>query len=153
MLRGKNAVGQVLKVSVEDPLYASYNSITYSLKVTTSSKAAVRKTVVMPTGNYVGSTVTTDFAVDQISAVENVEDNLKLTAYPNPSKDKFTIVLNENISKIAVSDLTGKQVEVIEKSYLAGDKLQLGENWKQGVYILTLTNRNGKSGSIKLTKE
>jgi chondroitin AC lyase len=153
MLRGKNAVGQVLKVSVEDPMYASYNSITYSLKVTTSSKAAVRKTVVMPTGNYLGSTVTTDFAIDQISAVENVEDNMKLTAYPNPSKDKFSIVINENISKIVVSDLIGKQVDIIEKSYLAGDNLQLGENWKQGVYILTLTNRNGRSRSIKLTKE
>jgi chondroitin AC lyase len=152
MLRGKNAAGQILKVSIEDPTYSA-NIINYSLKVTGRTVAAVSKTISLPTGNYVGSTVTSDFAIDQISAVENVEDNMKLTAYPNPSKDKFTITVSENISKIVVSDLTGKQVDVIQKSYLAGDKLQLGQNLKQGVYILTLTNTTGKLGKIKLTKE
>jgi len=65
MISGVIVAGNPIKVSVEDPLYTANNTITVTLQQNLT-KTLVSK---MPTGNYLGSTVTTTFLANEILPV------------------------------------------------------------------------------------
>lgn len=66
MVSGIIATGNQIKVSVEDPTYTASNAITVTLKLVGSTSPTKTLTTTMPTGNYLGSTVTTQFSTDLI---------------------------------------------------------------------------------------
>lgn len=153
ILSGKVVAGSTMKVSVGDPMYIANNVITLEIKKLNGGTSAGKVlTVAMPTGNYLGSTATSEFAFNEILSVNDHFANL-VKIYPNPSADTFMLTFDENISTMKVTDLSGKTIEVIEKDYLIGTKIQVGKKWKPGCYMLTLINEVGKKESIKLIKE
>jgi chondroitin AC lyase len=153
ILSGKVLTGGTLKVSVADPMYIANNVITLEIKKQNGGTPSGKiLTVAMPTGNYLGSTATTEFSFNEILIVNDHFASL-VKVYPNPSTDTFTLTADENISTMKVTDLSGKTIEMIEENYLSGTKIQVGKNWKSGCYMLTLINESGKKGVIKLIKE
>ncbi|WP_449401569.1 T9SS type A sorting domain-containing protein [Chryseobacterium wanjuense] len=69
-------------------------------------------------------------------------------AYPNPFVDTLHIEKAENVKKAVVTDLTGITVKTIENP---SSSLFLGEI-KSGMYILTLTMKDGSVKSMKTIK-
>lgn len=69
-------------------------------------------------------------------------------AYPNPFIDTLHIEKAENVKKAVVTDLTGITVKTVESP---SSSLFLGE-LKSGMYILTLTMKDGSVKSMKTIK-
>ncbi len=69
-------------------------------------------------------------------------------AYPNPFVDTLHIEKAENVKKAVVTDLTGVTVKTVENP---SSSLFLGEI-KSGMYILTLTMKDGSVKSMKTIK-
>lgn len=69
-------------------------------------------------------------------------------AYPNPFIDTLHIEKAENVKKAVVTDLTGITVKTVENP---SSSLFLGE-LKSGMYILTLTMKDGSVKSMKTIK-
>lgn len=69
-------------------------------------------------------------------------------AYPNPFIDALHIEKAENVKKAVVTDLTGITVKTVENP---SSSLFLGE-LKSGMYILTLTMKDGSVKSMKTIK-
>lgn len=83
-----------------------------------------------------------------------IETNqFNVIAYPNPSKNDFTIVvegaLNKKIS-IEVYDLLSRKVNYIESS--DGEPIQFGDNLLSGIYFILVSQDNNQK-TIKLIKE
>jgi len=153
ILSGSVVAGNTLKVSVGDPLYIANNVISLEIKKPNGGNAAGKVlTMTMPTGNYLGSTATSEFLFNEILTV-NDHFVSKVNVFPNPSADTFTLTVDENISMINVTDLSGRTIEVIEKDYFYGSKIEVGKAWKAGCYMLTFINESGNKGVIKLIKE
>lgn len=70
-------------------------------------------------------------------------------AYPNPFADTLYLEKAENVKKVTVADLSGVLVKVIENPSAA---LSLG-GIKSGMYILTLTMKDGSVKSMKTIKK
>jgi hypothetical protein len=69
-------------------------------------------------------------------------------AYPNPFVDTLYIEKAENVKKAVVTDLSGITVKTVENP---SSTLFLGE-LKSGMYILTLTMKDGSVKSMKTIK-
>lgn len=95
-----------------------------------------------------GSTITTGNACVTLgnSDFENVTS---ITIYPNPSTRIFNIVSQQNIS-VEIYDLLGKLV--YSQSLTNGTNSIDISNFNTGVYLLKVTDDNGKSESHKLIK-
>jgi hypothetical protein len=76
-----------------------------------------------------------------------------VTAYPNPSKNDFTIVVEGNLNKkiqVEVYDILSRKVNYIESS--DGEPIQFGDNLPSGAYFVIVTQENNQK-TIKLIKE
>lgn len=72
---------------------------------------------------------------------------LNFSLYPNPTNKTLTITSNHNIDKICITDILGKVYEAsINGSFL--DVAHL----KSGIYTITVTDVNGKTGHQKFVK-
>jgi len=89
LINGAMTPGNLIKVSVSDPNYVANNKITITLKQNLS-KALV---MIMPTGNYLGSTISTSFLADALLPVSLN----KLTA---KTQDKSVILSWSTASEI-----------------------------------------------------
>ena len=87
--------------------------------------------------------------------VYRVNDNslFDVIAYPNPSKNNFTIVVEDSHDKkiqIDVYDILSRKVSHIESS--DGEPIVFGENLPSGVYLV-LVSQDDNQKTIKLIKE
>ena len=82
-------------------------------------------------------------ATNEVSAKEK-----ERIAYPNPFIDTLYIEKSENVKKAVVTDLSGITVKTVENP---SSSLFLGE-LKSGMYILTLTMKDGSVKSMKTIK-
>lgn len=75
------------------------------------------------------------------------KNNIKL--YPNPFTDVLNISDATNVKSVSVSDVSGRLVRVIDNP---GSTLHLGE-LKQGMYLMSLTMKDGSKQTIKTIKK
>lgn len=81
------------------------------------------------------------------SDVKAEKKNIKL--YPNPFTDVVNITDAANVKSIVVSDISGRQLRVIDNP---ATSVHLGE-LKQGLYLLTLVMKDGSKQTIKTIKK
>ncbi|KPH11306.1 T9SS type A sorting domain-containing protein [Chryseobacterium sp. ERMR1:04] len=82
-------------------------------------------------------------------ATNEVKAEKQLVVYPNPFTDVLNIEKSDNIKRAVVTDLSGITVRTFENPSLG---LPL-ESLKTGVYILTLTLKDGTLKSTKIIKK
>lgn len=107
------------------------------------------------TTDYFG--VTRDATTPDIGASEflgtlgnnNFDFSSKLSIYPNPSNDVFSINSDAR-GEIVVYDLIGKTIKT-ENIDLGITKLDLS-NYPSGIYLMKMTNESNESKTIKLIK-
>ncbi|APY01367.1 alpha-amylase family glycosyl hydrolase [Lacinutrix venerupis] len=71
-----------------------------------------------------------------LSTIDNELDN-KLTLYPNPTKDTFSI--NKEISSLKVYDISGKLIKTFNGNFKIGHSFNVS-NISKGLYILKIDN-------------
>jgi hypothetical protein len=80
---------------------------------------------------------------NSLSIKENKQSLPLLTAYPNPSSEILTVSLNNNADGyLKITDVLGK---VILEEKISGTKKINVEEFKNGVYILSLTSNGTKT--------
>ncbi len=102
-------------------------------------------------GDYLGKCLPNCATPPVYKAIDTNQFNV--IAYPNPSKNDFTIVvegaLNKKIS-IEVYDVLSRKVNYIESS--DGEPIQFGDNLPSGIYFILVSQDNNQK-TIKLIKE
>ncbi|MGG5209611.1 T9SS type A sorting domain-containing protein [Chryseobacterium sp. MIQD13] len=91
-------------------------------------------------------TATVDTACLSTSEV-NTKDQMKI--YPNPFKDIITITDIEKVKSIQVFDTAGRMIKTIDN---LSEEIYLGD-LKSGLYILSLTMKDGGSARVKAIKK
>ena len=86
--------------------------------------------------------------------VEELADELKAVAMPNPSNTNFRVAIGgvNNVKepvRIIVTDMMGRVVET--RTTTAGQVILVGDRYKSGTYLLRLTQGN-KTKQLKLAK-
>lgn len=81
------------------------------------------------------------------SDVQATKNTIKL--YPNPFTDVLNISDAANVKSVAISDISGRLMKVIDNP---GSELRLGE-LKQGMYLVTLMMKDGSKQTIKTIKK
>jgi alpha-tubulin suppressor-like RCC1 family protein len=88
-----------------------------------------------------------------LSNTSFTKENVKV--YPNPYNESFKIAIpqfsSENVT-VKVYDLLGKTIEVLNLSVLELEKLELGNNYKSGVYTV-LVQQGGNLQALRIIKE
>ncbi len=76
------------------------------------------------------------------SGIEGISQ-IKFAMYPNPTTDIVTLELNDNVAKVAITDMLGKvifeQVEATGKTVIATG------NFSTGMYLVTIESNNQKA--------
>lgn len=70
-----------------------------------------------------------------VSVQELEPENSMLTVYPNPSNGVFSLIIEENVENIEISDLTGKIVKSMSNITQSQMEIDLSTQSK-GVYII-----------------
>jgi hypothetical protein len=87
--------------------------------------------------------------------VQEVNDELTVKAMPNPSSASFSVMVKTyNYTEpltMKVIDMAGRTVEV-RKSIAAGSLITLGAQYRQGIYLLEIT-QGGKKTQVRLVKQ
>jgi hypothetical protein len=91
---------------------------------------------------------------DKLTAVNKTNSNDYLKVYPNPVIDKFTVMLNsaDRLENIHICDVNGKSLlvkRVVDNSEFIIDI----SDYRQGVYLLKATLKNGKTSVVKIMKK
>lgn len=81
------------------------------------------------------------------SDVKSEKKSIKV--YPNPFTDVINIADAANVKSVSVSDVSGRLIRVIDNP---GSSIQLGE-LRQGMYLLTLTMKDGSKQTVKTVKK
>jgi hypothetical protein len=107
-----------------------------------------------PWGTPAGGRVTADFATTMQATSNSFLKGLKVTATPNPSSSRFTIITRSNSETaltVVVTDVQGRVVER-RQNIPANGTLQLGTQLHAGVYFVEVT-QDGKKQRLKLVKQ
>ncbi|WP_395047208.1 SBBP repeat-containing protein [Flavobacterium sp.] len=103
------------------------------------------------TSNWIANGgVTTGNTCSPFLSTSDFEYSSKLTVYPNPSSDIFTIN-SDTSGTIVVYDLIGKIIKT-ENLDLGITKLDLN-NYSSGIYLMKVTNDNNQTKTVKLIKQ
>ncbi len=92
-------------------------------------------------------------AAEIIATTPDVEQKFQITLHPNPfvSSFKLTIPNPDDILRIAIFDLVGRQVETIEHSAIS-NTMSVGASLKPGMYIVKIFGTN-EVKSFKVIKK
>lgn len=83
------------------------------------------------------------------TSIENSKEN-PISIYPNPTTDFVKIKTNNN-STVNIINLVGK---VVYNSNVSQNEISIDvSSWSAGIYIVNITNENGKKNSYKLIKQ
>jgi murein DD-endopeptidase MepM/ murein hydrolase activator NlpD len=100
---------------------------------------------------YQLQTVTHSFNVTGVLGLDE-EDFSTTSIYPNPFKNRVTVISKSMIQKATVTDVLGKTVSVISTSNEGIKEINL-ESLSKGMYFLTLEGNSNQHKIIKLIKE
>lgn len=87
-------------------------------------------------------------------ATDVADNELKTTAYPNPSNNQFTVNIrsgNKEKVSLQIMDITGKVIEARE-GVTPNQNLQVGGNLKAGVYFIKI-KQGAKNTELKIVKQ
>ena len=94
--------------------------------------------------------------IDGTLGVKNIQKEMDVNVYPNPSSTDFTVVLNvseRDTYRIEVTNALGQLVETMKFSSVGENRKQLQMREQQaGVYFLTVYSSSGKE-TVKLIKQ
>lgn len=110
--------------------------------VTVFSEAKVASEPRIYAQSFTNATLTTE-------NIENIESVILL--YPNPSSDFFTIKSDNNIEKIKVVDMLGKEIYNNEEINELETQID-ATNWSNGLYIITIHTHTTINRSFKFIK-
>ncbi len=83
---------------------------------------------------------------------EAVVEEARFEVYPNPSREAFTVVFNEEIksnAQLVISDISGRTIV----SYFVNNKrIQVGDELNAGIYFLHVISNDGGSETKKIIK-
>ncbi|WP_299885103.1 alpha-amylase family glycosyl hydrolase [uncultured Lacinutrix sp.] len=85
----------------------------------------------------------------QTLSTNNYSLESKLTLFPNPTKNSFTI--NKAISKLEVYDVSGKLIKALSGDFKKGENFNI-EDLSNGMYIIKTENKLGTTATTKLIK-
>ena len=85
-----------------------------------------------------------------VLAIENYEKQSALIAYPNPTKDFFS--LNTAVTKIEIYSLTGKRIKSFSSAQPEGHLFAIQE-LNKGIYLVKIETDTHSIQIIKLIKE
>jgi uncharacterized repeat protein (TIGR03803 family) len=113
-------------------------------------------TVTILDGVSLNSTIVTTSNAHQqfVNEEQQIAPQFILNASPNPSSSQFILKIESDntkeILKLRVVDVLGKVIEV-KNNVFVGQTLQIGSNYRPGVYFAELTQGNNKK-QLKLIK-
>ncbi|NJM80611.1 MAG: T9SS type A sorting domain-containing protein [Flavobacterium sp.] len=83
-------------------------------------------------------------------STQNYELTNTITLYPNPVKDILTIQLenNQEVASLELLTLKGRSMKKVENT----NSIDL-ENFATGIYLVKVTDKEGKLGIQKIVKE
>ncbi len=124
----------------------------YNYMTGDSIAANILQTINIAPGEYVIYT-TKKLLANLPLSVQNVNATAAFALYPNPFKDElFVLSEKENISKIVVTDMQGKEVGV-EPNFVNLQQVSLDlAGLKSGVYMITVISKEGRQ-SFKAIKQ
>ncbi len=100
------------------------------------------------TSSQFSSIVTKQFCVNNTTSAHEIS-SADIKIYPNPVNDILNISASQNISKIVVTDMSGKLIHV---SILSGNTLQINvSDYSEGIYLLQVTTETSQS-NLKFIK-
>jgi len=86
------------------------------------------------------------------NAINDLVKREQLMVAPNPAQDYFTIQgMDQNIQRVEIYDVTGKQVLQLEETALLSDRIPVGA-LNPGIYMVKATFQSGDQMSCKLIK-
>jgi hypothetical protein len=88
------------------------------------------------------------FEIFNITSLNTIE-GLNVSIFPNPTTSLINIESEYQNLSIRISDISGQLLE--EKNNFS-DKIISFENYSQGTYILTITNKDNKISNYKIIK-
>lgn len=92
--------------------------------------------------------VITQDALDPTLAVSASTKN-QISIYPNPAHNVINLTDNKNLTRLIITDVTGRIVKSIDNPSLSTDISTL----KSGNYIVSLITNNGATSSYKIIKK
>jgi hypothetical protein len=88
------------------------------------------------------------FEIFNITSLNSIE-GLNVSIFPNPTTSLINIESKYQNLSIKISDISG---EILEQKNNFSDKIISFENYSQGIYILTITNKDNKISNYKIIK-
>lgn len=94
--------------------------------------------------------MTIDFTANIEGMMSTVElQKADFAVYPNPAKNEINIEATNNIKEISISDLSGRTLH--HRTSLNENNLKLNvQNFPAGIYILRITDAEGKTNSKRV---
>ncbi len=86
-------------------------------------------------------------SAEGLSIKKNAVQKSEITVFPNPSKQSFSVLLNETNYEIQIRDMNGKLVTSQKGSY---ETVFETDNWKKGTYFILVTKGTAILGSSKI---
>ncbi len=102
-----------------------------------------------------GCTVSTtrEVVVDKVLSTSQLEENRKLSIFPNPTTGQLTVISDEVIELLEIVDVNGKLV-YSEKLKVKSEKTTLNLNHlSKGIYYIKAMHSNGTVSQQKIIKE
>jgi hypothetical protein len=99
-----------------------------------------------------GTSITVQYCYVLYAALTGIGDHnsqkIKAIVYPNPVKDFININAEENLSKVILTDLSGR---IYFESSFTGKELSIpASDIDEGMYLLHYSNQQGNSGVTKI---
>lgn len=91
------------------------------------------------------------YQLGPVRSVSPNENSISLTIYPNPTDDRLVVDGLSGGETIQVVNESGQQV-LVTRNDSGKDKVLNIKSWKTGVYVLTLTEKDGRSVSKRVVK-
>ncbi|PID92938.1 MAG: hypothetical protein CSA95_09065 [Bacteroidetes bacterium] len=122
----------------------SNGATTQTITVDTSSFKEIVNPItvqVTDTYGYIGSDEIVITFSNCADITEKSKETLKVTIYPNPTKDQLTIMYPQETFSLSISDLFGRVIHTENRCYHSST-INLG-NQKKGIYLLSISTKKG----------
>ena len=92
------------------------------------------------------------FTAETASVEDVLKDNEVFTVYPTISDGNFTIFGKNDLqeSEVSIFDIRGRQVYSANLDFNTSQRQEISLNASSGIYIVNLTDRNGRKSSKKI---
>lgn len=79
-------------------------------------------------------------------------DQTRFAVYPNPAEDKLYITAENNIQKLAISNIVGKEIQTFNVVSSGSTEIDISQ-LERGIYFITVHGMNGRPATAKFIKK